>query len=113
MGLFGFSKKSEHFLTIVTMEGPGRLRLNGLRAKDPAAKKVAVGHERAVCWIEFTPEGMIHDKGLGRAAAQAGGADVILRDLPSTAICRGVLDRLREGQESVGKWLKLGEPAGR
>jgi hypothetical protein len=113
MGLFNFGKRSETFLTVVTYEGPGRLRLNGVRARDAKAKKAASGHERTVCWAEFSTDGGLVDKGMGRASTQAGGADRLLHDLPANSTCRAVLDRLREGQESVGKWLQLGEPASR
>ena len=113
MGLFGFGKKSATFLTIVTAEGPGRLRLNGLKAKDKEAKKKAVGHDRTVCWIEFSNDGGVVDKGVGKTRLQAGEAEKLLRDLPANPICRSVLDRLREGQDSVGKWLQLGQTAGR
>lgn len=115
MGFLNLGKKTETFLSVVTIEGPGRLRINGLRARDKAAKKAAVGHERTVCWAEFSPNGGLIDKGLGRASAQAGKAgeaDRLLRDLPMNPVCRAVLDRLREGQDSVGKWLQLGETAG-
>ncbi len=105
MGLFGFGGRGETFLTIVTAEGPGRLRINGLRSKDKHSKSVAVAHVRTVCWIEFSRAGGMLDKGIGKAAAQPGQAEKLLRDLPASPTCRGVLDRLREGQDSVGKWL--------
>ncbi|MDB5349673.1 MAG: hypothetical protein JWN86_920 [Planctomycetota bacterium] len=113
MGLFSFGRRRETFLTLITLEGPGRLRINGLRAKDEKSKKVAIAHERTVCWVEFSSAGAMLDKGLGRASGQATEVDRLLRDLPTMPTCRGVLDRLREGQESVGKWLQLGEPASR
>ena len=115
MGFLNLGKKTETFLSVITMEGPGRLRINGLKPRDKAARKAAVEHERTVCWAEFTPKGGLIDKGLGRAATQvgkAGEADRLLRDLPMNPVCRAVLERLREGQDSVGKWLQLGEPAG-
>ncbi len=113
MGLFSFGKKSTTFLTVVTSEGQGRLRLNGLRA-DSQAKKAAIAHERTVCWAEFNKDGGMLDKGVGRAPMQAGQAVLLLRDLATTPACRGVLERLREGQESVAKWLQLnGETVGK
>ena len=111
MGFLGFGKRIETFLAVVTLEGPGRLRLNGLRAKDEKAKKAAVGHERTVCWAEFAREGGLKDKGLGKASRQSGQAERLLGDLPNNPTCRAILERLREGQDSVGKWLQLGEPA--
>ena len=112
MRLFGFGKR-ESFLAIVTSEGQGRLRLNGVRVKDPKARKSAIAHERVLCWVEFTTGGGMIDKGIGKATAQAGQADRLLRDLPTNPTCRAVLDRLREGQDSVAKWLQLGETAGK
>lgn len=113
MGLFSFGKKSATFLTVVTSEGQGRLRLNGLRA-DQQSKKAAAAHERTVCWAEFSSEGGMVDKGVGRANLQAGQAERLLRDLASTPACKSVLERLREGQDSVGKWLQLnGETVGK
>lgn len=108
MGLFSFGRSKETFLAVVTSEGPGRLRLNGLRAKGQDSRKAAAAHERTVCWIEFATDGVRIDQGVGRASA--GQAEKILRDLPGNATCKGVLDRLREGQDSVAKWLQLGEP---
>src|SRR5258708_38907579 len=105
MGLFNFGKKGETFLTVVTQEGPGRLRLNGIRTNDGESKKRAGAHDRTVCWIEFAKDGKMLDKGLGKA--EVGTAERLLRDLPGNAICRGVLDRLREGQDPVGKCLQL------
>lgn len=109
MGLFNLGKKGETFLTVVTQEGPGRLRINGIRSTDAESKKRAGAHDRTVCWIEFAKDGKMLDKGLGKA--QAAVAERLLRDLPGNAICKGVLERLREGQDSVGKWLQLGEAA--
>src|SRR3954468_7783978 len=108
MGLFSFGKRAETFLVFVTSEGPGRLRINGVRLKDKAAKQAAIAHERTVCWVEFAQDGVPTDQGAGRASRQA---ENLLRDLPRNATCRVVLDRLREGQDSVGKWLQLVEPA--
>ena len=70
-----------------------------------------MAHERAICWVEFSTDGGMMDKGMGKAQAPAGQADRLLRDLPANPTCRGVLDRLREGQDSVAKWLQLGETA--
>ena len=39
--------------------------------------------------------------------------DRLLRDLPANLTCRAILERLVDGQDSVGKWLQLGEPAAR
>ncbi len=111
MGLFGFGKRSASFLVVVTSEGQGRLRLNGVRAVEKDAKKSATAHERTVCWIEFSKDGGMIDKGVGRSPGRTGEADRLLRELPLNPTCRAVLDRLREGQDSVGKWLQLGEPA--
>lgn len=105
MGLFSFGKR-ETYLTVITSEGQGRLRINGLRA-DEKSKKAAASHERTVCWVEFAKDGVRIDQGVGRAGA--GQADRLLRDLPTNATCKGVLDRLREGQDSVAKWLQFGE----
>jgi hypothetical protein len=113
MGLFNFGKRRETLLAVVTQEGPGRLRINGVRASGPDSKKAAAAHARTVCWVEFSTDGGTLDKGLGKAAAQASQSDRLLRDLPANPTCRSVLDRLREGQDSVGKWLQLGEAAGR
>ena len=113
MGLFNFGGRKETFLTVITAEGSGRLRINGLKVSDKAARKSAVAHDRTLCWIEFSTSGGMLDKGVGRAIGQAGQAEKLLRDLPTDPTCRGVLDRLREGQDSVGKWLPMGEPAGR
>lgn len=110
MGLFGFGKGGESFLVVVTSEGAGRLRINGLRLKGGSSKKTATAHASTVCWIEFSKSGKVQDQGTGSAGT---GNDRLLRDLPANPICQGVLERLREGQESVGKWLQLGEPAGR
>jgi hypothetical protein len=110
MGLFGFGKGGESLLIVVTSEGAGRLRINGLRIKGGGAKKSATAHAATVCWIEFSKAGKVLDQGIGSAG---GGRDRLLRDLPANPICQGVLDRLREGQESVGKWLQLNEPASR
>src|SRR4051794_38990783 len=113
MGLFSFGRRRETFLAVVTSQGQGRLRINGIRLKDEQSKKTAVAHERTLCWVEFSREGAMVDKGLGRAPGQAGQAEKLLRDLPTMAACRGVLERLREGQDSVGKWLQMGEAPGR
>ena len=106
MGLFSFGKR-ETFVTAVTAEGQGRLRLNGVRSKDTQSKKAVQSHERTVCWVEFSLDGGMLDKGLGRAGV---GRERLLRDLPANPTCRVVLDRLREGQDSVAKWLQL-EPS--
>jgi hypothetical protein len=111
MGLFSFGKKAETILVVVTYEGPGRLRLNGLRGATGPKKKSALAHDRTVCWVEFDSAGVPRDQGLGRAAQQAGSADRIVRDLPRNATCQAVIARLRQGEESVGKWLQVGEPA--
>lgn len=112
MGFLNLGKRTETFLSIITLEGPGRFRINGVRAKDPAAKKTAIAHERTICWVEFSTKGGMMDKGMGRAATQVGQAERLLRDLPMHPTCLAVLERLKEGQDSVGKWLQLGEPAG-
>jgi hypothetical protein len=111
MGLFGFGKRGGSILAVVTYEGPGRLRLNGVRDASGRAKKGAAAHDRTVCWLLFDSAGVPVDQGLGRAAMQAGQADRLLRDLPKNPTCRAIIDRLRQGEESVGKWLQLGEPA--
>ncbi len=111
MGLFGFGKGGDSFLIVVTSEGTNRLRINGVRlAKGGPSKKSATSHAATVCWIEFSKSGKVQDQGAGSAVA---GHERLLRDLPANPICQGVLERLREGQESVGKWLQLGEPASR
>jgi hypothetical protein len=110
MGLFNRGKK-QTYLTVVTQEAPGRLRINGLHVRDAKTKQSVVGHERTVCWVEFAADGTPLDRGLGRAAGPSGQFDRLLRDLPSNPTCRGVLDRLREGQDSVGKWLQLSDRA--
>lgn len=109
MGLLGFGKRAEAILAVVTYEGPGRFRLNGVRGKGAQAKKGASAHDRTVCWVEFDSGGIPVDRGLGRAATQAGQAERLLRDLPTNPICRTIIDRLRQGEESVGKWLQVGE----
>lgn len=109
MGLFNFGRK-ETFLAVVTSEGAGRLRINGLRVKDEKSKRSATAHQQTVCWVEFSPDGVPLDQGKG--PAQAAQAERLLRALPGHPACRSILDRLREGQDSVGKWLQLHEPAG-
>ena len=111
MGLFNFGKRSETFLAVVTSEGGTRLRLNGLRTPDAQSKKTALAHDRTVCWIEFSSAGGMVDKGIGKSSHQQ--VDRLLRELPTNPTCRAILDRLREGQDSVGKWLQLDEPAHR
>lgn len=110
MGLFGFGKRGETFLIVITSEGAGRLRINGLKLNGGGSKKSATGHADTVCWIEFSKSGKVLDQGIGGAGT---GQDRLLRDLPANPICQGVLERLREGQDSVGKWLQLGQPTGR
>jgi hypothetical protein len=112
MGLFGFGKRKENYLTVITLEGGGKLRINGVRSGDQKSKKTVIGHGQTVCWIEFAPDGIPLEQGVGPAAKQAGAgrAEKLLRDLPTSPACRGVLERLRDGQESVGKWLDVGEP---
>lgn len=110
MGLFGFGKRGETFLAVITSEGPGRLRINGLRSRGAATRRAALAHGRTVCWVEFSPEGGVLDRGLGQAGA---GREGLLRELPGDPTVRGVLQRLRDGRDSVGKWLDLGASKGR
>lgn len=110
MGLFNFGRK-ETFLAVITSEGAGRLRINGLRVKDEKSKKSAAAHQQTVCWVEFAHDGMPVDQGKGRASAEPGQAERLMRDLPGHPTCRSILEHLRQGQDSVGKWLQLREPA--
>lgn len=112
MGLLGFGKKVETILAVVTYEGPGRLRLNGLRGKGGAAKKGAAAHDRTVCWVEFDMAGVPLDRGLGRAARQTPQTERLVRDLPANLTCRGIVDRLKQGEESISKWLQVADPVG-
>lgn len=110
MGLFNFGK-SKNFLAVVTSEGPGRMRINGVHVTDAGVKKSAAGHERTICWIEFAPDGVRVDQGVGRASGGTGVAERLLRDLPTMPITRTVLDHLRTSTESIGKWLQIRDPA--
>src|ERR1051325_5846173 len=90
MGIFNFGGKRETYLAVVTSEGPGRLRLNGVRVKDKEGRKAATSHDRTVCWVEFARDGVPLDRGVGRARIEAGQAERLLRDLPAMPTCRSV-----------------------
>jgi hypothetical protein len=111
MGLFG--KRATTMVAVVTLEGPGRLRLNGFRTSAERTKAAAVAHSRTVCWVEFDSGGIPIDRGTGAAARQVGHTDRLLRDLPSNSVCRDVVERLRQGEDSISKWLQVAEPAAR
>ena len=110
MGFLGFGKKVDSNIVVVTYEGPNRLRLNGNRKKGrqaAAAKKGAAGHDRTVCWIEFSQGGLRLDQGTGPAAPKMGPGEVdrLLRELPLNAICKGMLRELEQGQDRSAKIL--------
>jgi hypothetical protein len=115
MGFLGFGKKESN-LVVVMYEGPNRLRLNGNRKKGKdidVAKKGAAGHERTVCWIEFSQGGMRLDQGIGPAAAKVGGDDEanrLLKDLPLNTACKEMLRELEAGQEKSAKILSWKDP---
>ena len=110
MGFFGFGKKVDSNIVVVTYEGPNRLRLNGNRKKGreaAAAKAGAAKHDRTVCWIEFSQGGLRLDQGTGPAASKLGegAVDRILRELPLNPICKDMLRDLEQGHEKSAKIL--------
>jgi hypothetical protein len=110
MGFAWLGKRNETHLVVVTLEGPGRLRLNGNLVRSKKFKLNASDHPQTVCWIEFTPEGSRGDVGQGPSASRLGPGDVdrLLRELPQTTECRAVLQELRAGRERAGQWLRWG-----
>src|SRR5262245_54946357 len=110
MGFLGFGKKADSNIVVVMYEGPNRLRLNGNRKKGKeagVAKKGAAGHERTVCWIEFSQGGARLDQGKGPAAAKLGESEVdrMLKDLPLNSVCRDMLREVESGQEKAARIL--------
>ncbi len=110
MGFLGFGKKADSNIVVVTYEGPNRLRLNGNRKKGRevgSAKKGAAGHDRTVCWIEFSQGGMRLDQGAGPAAAKMKSDEVerLLRELPLNTACKDMLRELEAGQEKAARIL--------
>jgi hypothetical protein len=110
MGFLGFGKKADSNIVVVMYEGPNRLRLNGNRKQGKeanAAKKGAAGHERTVCWIEFSQGGKQLDQGKGPSAAKVGESEVekMLRELPLNSVCREMLRELESGQEKAARIL--------
>jgi hypothetical protein len=110
MGILGFGKAAEKRLVVVSYEGGGRLRLNGIRVRNRKTKDNAAGHSQTVCWVEFEPDGARSDLGKGPEAARlpADKLDRLIQELPQTPECRAVLKGLADGQERVGQWLNWG-----
>lgn len=110
MGILGFGRSAEKHLVVVIYEGGGRMRLNGIRAKDKKTKQNAMGHSQTVCWSEFDADGVRTDQGKGPEAARLAPEklDKLMRELPMIPECRAVLELLRNGEERVGKWLVWG-----
>jgi hypothetical protein len=107
---FLFGKKVDSNIVVITWEGPNRFRLNGNRKKGKeagVAKKGAAGHERTVCWIEFSQGGMRLDQGKGPAAAKVGDGEVdrMLRELPLNSVCKEMLRELEGGQDKAARIL--------
>lgn len=109
MGFLGFGKRSTTLLVEVMHEGPGRLRLNGNRVQDRRTRERAISHDRTVCWLEFSDEGLPSDQGLGPASTKLGPgeADQLLRELRTNAACKRVVDDLKAGSEQTSRWLQL------
>lgn len=114
MGFLGFGRKSGTHLVVVSVEGPGRLRINGNIARSQRTKQNAAEHAQTVCWIEFMPDGARGDQGTGPASSRLGPGEVdrLLRDLPQTAACRAVRENLEAGKERASHWLPWGKPGG-
>src|SRR3954449_477089 len=110
MGFWGFGRRRDTHLVVVTSEGGTQLRLNGIRVQAARTKRNAAAHEQTVCWVEFEPGGPRTDQGPGPAAARLGAGEVerLLRELPQTAECRAVRGDLEGGQERAGHWLHWG-----
>jgi hypothetical protein len=115
MGFPWFGKRNETHLVVVTLEGPGRLRLNGNVLRTKRMKMNAGEHPQTVCWIEFTPDGAREDGGKGPSADRLGGGEVdrLLRELPRTKECLAVIQDLMKGRERAGQWLHWGTAGAR
>jgi hypothetical protein len=111
MSFLGLGKWSETYLAVVTLDGPGRLRINGIRTKNGKTRKTVEKHVQTVCWLEFSKTGGLIGKGTGPARVPNGDAERLLRDLPTMPAWRSVLERLQDGQESAAKWLQRGDEA--
>jgi hypothetical protein len=107
LGLGG--KGGERHLVVITLEGPGRMRLNANRTSGKRARQGAAAHDQTVGWIEFAPDGARLEQGLGPAAARLGAAEVValLSDLPSNPACKSVLRGLAGGREHSSKVLSF------
>jgi hypothetical protein len=109
MGLW-WSSKSDTVLVVVSFEGAGRLRLNGIRVRHNRTKQNAERHGQTVCWIEFGLGGERLEQGLGPEAGRLDEGQVqrLLRDLPGRPECQTVLQQLSQGKERAGHWLTWG-----
>ncbi|GIW88061.1 MAG: hypothetical protein KatS3mg108_2385 [Isosphaeraceae bacterium] len=110
MGILGFGRTVDKYLVVVSYEGGGRMRLNGIRVRDKKTKQNASNHTQTVCWSEFDADGVRTDQGKGSEAKrlEPETLEKLLRELPMIAECRFILERLRAGEERVGKWLAWG-----
>lgn len=113
MGFLGFGRGKQARLVVVTYEGPDRLMLNGNKTANDRSKKHAAVHGQTVCWVEFAPDGVPLDQGLGPAAGRLGPgeAERLLRELPRNADCRSVLEHMNQGREQTGRWMKRNNAA--
>lgn len=114
LSMLGFGpKKLDRLLVVVTMEAPGRFRLNGNRVAGERGRQGAAAHAQTVGWIEFDPNGGRLGQGLGPAAGRLAGADVqrLMADLPTDPACVALLKDLTGGRERASKVLRSG-PAG-
>jgi hypothetical protein len=112
VGLFNFlglGRGGERYLVVITLEGPGRMRLNANRTSGKRGRQGAAAHDQTVGWIEFAPDGGRLDQGLGPAAGKLDPAEVtaLLRDLPSDPACKSVLRGLGSGRDHSSKVLSF------
>lgn len=110
MGLWWSSGKGDTNLVVVSFEGVGRLRLNGIRVRQSRTKRNAQQHGQTVCWVQFGLEGQRLEQGQGPAAGrlEQGQVERLLRELPTRPECLAVLRDLSAGKERSGHWLNWG-----
>lgn len=110
MGFWWSDGRGDTALVVVSFEGTGRLRLNGIRVRRDRTRRNAEQHGQTVCWVHFGPVGERLDQGQGPEASRLdpGQVERLMRDLPDRPECQAVLKDLAQGKESSGHWLNWG-----